>query len=74
MTVGTPTARMVIYMTNASRGTKHEKKVVVGVVGVVVGVIESEGKCGGVHDSQGTRGWKNNILTSAFAGSALAYH
>lgn len=70
MTVATLTACMVIYMTNASRGTKHEKKVVV----VVVGVIESEGKCGGVHDSQGTRSWKNNILTSAFAGSALAYH
>lgn len=25
------------------------------------GIIESEGKCGGVHDSRGTRSWKNNI-------------
>lgn len=50
---GMLTRCILTYMTNASREPKHEKK--------RGGIIESEGKCGGVSDSGGTRSQKNNI-------------
>lgn len=48
------TSFAVIYMTNASEGTKHEKKKE-GSGGGGVAVIESEGKCGCGRGSRGTR-------------------
>lgn len=51
---GMLTSCTLTYMTNASRGTKHEKK--------RGGIIESEGKHGGISGARrGARSWKNNI-------------